>query len=188
MAVNVSPGGDGLLSTIANTAWLNAALTDFDFEVERSANGPAEPVHLADGRRLTMFAGDAAGGAFLFAGEGGEERPVVYAGSEGTGGLIAMGVREAVAMVVHLPSLHDALSAPLDDGTQLRERLERAEREIREYVPNVAEIRARVAAALDLPPADGLLERLHAAAVDDGYVVVSDEGNRYDPLAVWLRT
>jgi hypothetical protein len=135
-----------------------------------------------------MFAGDAAGGAFLFAGEGGEERPVVYAGSEGTGGLIAMGVREAVAMVVHLPSLHDALSAPLDDGTQLRERLERAEREIREYVPNVAEIRARVAAALDLPPADGLLERLHAAAVDDGYVVVSDEGNRYDPLAVWLRT
>jgi hypothetical protein len=99
-----------------------------------------------------------------------------------------MGVREAVAMVVHLPSLHDALSAPLDDGTQLRERLERAEREIREYVPNVAEIRARVAAALDLPPADGLLERLHAAAVDDGYVVVSDEGNRYDPLAVWLRT
>ena len=178
---------DRLLSTIVDTPWLNAALIDFDFEIERCANGPVEPVHLADGRALTMFAGDASGGAFLFAGEGGEERPVVYAGSEGTGGLIAMGVREAVAMVVHLPTLHDALVASLADGTRLREHLDRAEQEIREYRPDVAEVRARVAAALDLPPAAGLLERLHAAAVDDGYVVVSDEGNRYDPLAVWRR-
>ncbi|MFI5897781.1 hypothetical protein ACIA5D_47620 [Actinoplanes sp. NPDC051513] len=173
---------------VADTPWLNAALSDFDFEIERCANGPTEPVHLADGRTLTMFAGDASGGAFLFAGEGGEERPVVYAGSEGTGGLIAMGVHEAVAMVVHLPSLHDALVAPLDDGSRLRERLDRAEREISEYRPDVAEIRARVAAALDLPAAAGLLQRLHAAAVDDRYVVVSDQGNRYEPLAVWLRT
>ncbi len=111
----------------------------------------------------------------------------MYAGSEGSGGLIAMGVREAVAMVVHLPSLHDALAAPLDDGSRLRDRLELAEREIREYRPDVAEVRARVTAALDLPPAAGLLERLHAAAADDRYVVVSDVGNRYDPLAVWLR-
>jgi hypothetical protein len=178
---------DQLLSTIASTPWLNAALTDFDFEIGRCANGPTEPVHLADGRALTMFAGDASGGAFLFAGEGGEERPVVYASSEGTGGLIAMGVREAVAMVVHLPNLHDALAAPLADGARLRERLDLAERDIREYWPDVAEVRARVAAALDLPPAAGLLERLHAAAVEDGYVIVSDEGNRYDPLAVWRR-
>jgi hypothetical protein len=176
-----------LLSTIAGTPWLNAALTEFDFEVGRSADGPVEAVHLADGRTLTMFAGDASGGAFLFAGEGGEERPVVYAGSEGSGGLIAMGAREAVAMVVHLPSLHDALAAPLDDGPRLRDRLDRAEREIREYRPDVAELRARVAAALDLPPAAGLLERLHAAATDDSYVVVSDHGDRYDSLAVWLR-
>ena len=183
-----APMVDRLLSTIADTQWLKTALMEFDFEIERCANGPVEPVHLADGRALTMFAGDASGGAFLFAGEGGEERPVVYAGSEGTGGLIAMGVREAVAMVVHLPSLHDALAAPLDDGTRLRERLDQAEQEIREYQPDVAELRARVAAALDLPAAAGLLQRLHAAAVDDGYVVVSDQGNRYEPLAVWLRT
>ena len=174
---------DSLLDTIANTPWLNAALTDFDFEIERCANGPTEPVHLADGRALTMFAGDASGGAFLFAGEGGEERPVVYAGSEGTGGLIAIGVREALAMVVHLPSLHDALAAPLDDGPRLRKHLEQAEREIHEYRPDVDELRARVVAALDLPAAAGLLERLHAAAGDDGYVVISDEGNRYDSLA-----
>jgi hypothetical protein len=43
---------DRLLSTIATTPWLNAALTDFDFEIDRTANGPAEPVHLADGRTL----------------------------------------------------------------------------------------------------------------------------------------
>jgi hypothetical protein len=177
-----------VLDTIADTPWLNAALTDFDFEIERCANGPVEPVHLADGRSLTMFAGDASGGAFLFAGEGGEERPVVYAGSEGSGGLIAMGVREAIAMVVHLPSLQDALVASLDDGTRLREHLDLAEREIREYQPDVAEIRARVAAALELPAAAGLLQRLHAAVVDDGYVVVSDHGSRYAPLAAWLRS
>jgi hypothetical protein len=29
--------------------------------------------------------------------------------------------------------------------------------------------------------------QLHAAAVDDGYVIVSDQGDRYEPLAVWLR-
>jgi hypothetical protein len=56
------------------------------------------------------------------------------------------------------------------------------------HVPDVVEFRARVAAALDLPAAAGLSERLHAAAVDDGYVVVSDQGDRYEPLAVWLRT
>ena len=69
----------------------------------------------------------------------------------------------------------------------LRERLDQAEREIHGYRPDAAELRARVAAALDLPAAAGLLQRLHAVAVDDGKMVVSDQGNRYEPLAVWLR-
>ncbi|MEV4630792.1 hypothetical protein AB0J90_31465 [Micromonospora sp. NPDC049523] len=175
------------LTLIATTPWLAellATLCDLDFS--RIEQGPVEPVRLASGETLEMFAGDASGGAYLFAGSGGEERPVVYAGSEGEGGLVAIGLADALSVAIELPSLHDALTVPYgtDGGAALRAWLDQADREIREECPDLDAQRARLRDALHLPPPDGLLERLHAAAANHAYLPVSEHGT-YEPM---LRT
>lgn len=50
-----------------------AGVGDFDLD----SRGHVEAVHLASGVALEGFARDAAGGAYFFCGEGGEERPVL---------------------------------------------------------------------------------------------------------------
>lgn len=85
-----------------------------------------------------------------------------------------MNLRDALALRVGLPSLHDALALPLDD---LHHWLARADDEIRQDDATRAtedpgrleldEARARVREALDLPPAEELLARPHTAAADD---------------------
>ncbi|MFI8966490.1 hypothetical protein ACIGO8_30765 [Streptomyces sp. NPDC053493] len=52
-----------------------------DFDLDRGDH--VEDVHLASGATLEGFAGDGAGGTYFFWGDGGEERPVLYADSEG---------------------------------------------------------------------------------------------------------
>jgi hypothetical protein len=164
-----------LLAQIRATPWLAGLLARFDFDLTRVE--PVEQVHLADGEPLTPIAGDASGGTFLLTPSG----AVVYAGSEGEGGLIALDLRDALALVVGLPSLHDALAWPLDD--ELRASLAEADEEIRQDDaehdsggPGLDEARARVREALGLPPADGLLAGLHAAALDDAYRPISEHG------------
>jgi hypothetical protein len=173
-----------LLALIRDDPEIAALLVKFDFDIARVADGPAEPVHLAGGVPLTMIAGDAAGGAFLLAGTDGEQWPVVYAGSEGEGGLIATRLRDALALVVGLSSLHDALAMPLGDdgGARLRASLAQADDEIREDWPDLDDDRARLTAALELPPADGLLDALHTAAADEDYRPVSDRGDTYESM------
>ncbi|WP_245173597.1 hypothetical protein [Streptomyces aureus] len=45
------------------------------------------------------FVGDGAGGTFFFCGEGGEERPILYADSEGGAALVAIGLAELLLVV-----------------------------------------------------------------------------------------
>lgn len=170
-----------LLARIRATPWLAELLAaGFDFDVTRV--DPVEQVWLANGESLTPVAGDAGGGTFLLTSAG----AVVYAGSEGEGGLIAADLREALALVVGLPSLHDALARPLDDD--LRDRLDRIDEEIRQDDvlrgpdwPGLDEARARIRGALELPEADGLLDRLHEAAADEFYRPISEHGP-YEPM------
>lgn len=174
-----------LLAQIRVTPWVADLLaTHFGFDVKRT--DPVEQVHLAGGEPLTPIAGDGAGGTFLLTPSG----AVVYAGSEGEGGLIARDLRDALALVVGLPSLHDALARPL--GDDLRAWLADADEEMREdYAqrgpewPGLDQARSRIRQQLDLPPADDdLLAGLHAAAVDDAYRPVSEHGT-YTPIQPW---
>ncbi|MDI1465898.1 hypothetical protein QEZ54_33485 [Catellatospora sp. KI3] len=169
-----------VLARIEATPWLAELLARrFDFDLART--DPAEPVHLAGGEPLTPIAGDASGGTFLRTPSG----AVVYAGSEGEGGLIAHDLRDALALVVGLPSLHDALAVPF--GEELLRSLAEADEEIRQddaHDPGgqtLDEARALARQALDLPPADGLLAALHAAAADEAYRPISEHGP-YDPM------
>ncbi|MBV1853119.1 hypothetical protein [Catellatospora tritici] len=151
----------------------------FDFDLTRTDS--VEQVHLAGGEPLTPIAGDASGGTFLLTPSG----AVVYAGSEGEGGLVAHSLRDALALRVGLPSLHDALALPL--GDELLRSLAEADDFIREddaMDPDgqtLDEARAHARQALDLPHADGLLAALHAAAADEAYRPISEHGP-YEPM------
>ncbi|MFD0747952.1 hypothetical protein ACFQ1L_43885 [Phytohabitans flavus] len=172
-----------ILARIRSTPTIAKLLTDFDFDIDRVANGPVEPVHLASGEPLEMIAGDASGGAFMLVGSG-DERPVVYAGSEGEGGLIATSLRNALALVGSVSSIHDATARPLGDdgGADLHAWLAEADDEIREDWPDLDADRQRLREALDLPAADGLLEALHRLAADEAYRPISEAGDRYDSM------
>ncbi|GAA1849311.1 hypothetical protein [Asanoa iriomotensis] len=172
-----------LLEHIRATPWIAQALAEFDFDLSRVDNGPAEEVHLASGERLEMIAGDAAGGAFMLAGDG-ADRPVVYVGSEGEGGLIATTLRDALALIVGLSSIHDATAHPLGDdgGAKLRAWLAEADDEIRADWPDLDAARQRLRTELRLPAGTDLLADLHAAAADDRYRPISDAGDAYEAM------
>ncbi|MEU8068952.1 hypothetical protein AB0B20_04290 [Micromonospora sp. NPDC049151] len=63
-----------------------------DFDLDRRDH--VEDVHLASGVALEGLAGDGAGGTYFFCGDGGEERPVLYADSEGSAALVAIGLEQ----------------------------------------------------------------------------------------------
>jgi hypothetical protein len=173
-----------LLAQLRATPWLADLLAEqFDFDLTR--DDPIEPVHLANGESLTPIAGDGAGGTFLLTPSG----AVVYAGSEGEGGLIAVNLRDALALIVGLPNLHDALALPLGDelGPWLQEADDEIRRDDATRGPgrlSLDEARAQACQALGLPPADSdRLAALHAAAADDVYRPISEHG----PYASMLR-
>ena len=178
-----TPTDAAILERIRSTPSIAKLLTDFDFDIDRVANGPVEPIHLASGEPLEMVAGDASGGAFMLVGTG-DERPVLYAGSEGEGGLIATSLRNALALIASISGFHDATARPWGDdgGAALRAWLAEAGDEMREDWPDLDVDRERLRDALDLPPADGLLEALHRVAADETYRPISDAGDRYDSM------
>lgn len=171
-----------LLERVHSTPAIAKLLTDFDFDVDRVAAGPPEPVHLAGGEPLEMVAGDASGGAFMLVGTG-DERPVLYAGSEGEGGLIATSLRDALALIASVSSIHDATAGRWgDDGAAVLAMLAEADQELREDWPELDQDRQRLREALDLPAGEGLVEALHRLAADETYRPISDAGDRYESM------
>jgi hypothetical protein len=176
-----------LLDLIDRTPWIADSLTLFDFEVGRAADGPIQPVTLASGEQLEPIAGDATGGCFLLVGAG-ADRPVLYVGSEGEGGLVANSLREALALVVGVASLHDATRFPIeqDGGRALRDYLARADDEIREDWPELDADRDRLRNALGLPPIDdALLQSLQTAAADVTFRPLNEWGDLFRPMLAW---
>lgn len=91
-----------LLSTIRNCEEASAFLAgtcDFDLDW----HDHVEPVHLASGMELEGFARDGTGGTYFFCGQGAEERPVMYADSEGGAALLAIGMPELVQLLLVAP-------------------------------------------------------------------------------------
>ncbi|WP_369225136.1 hypothetical protein AB5J52_30305 [Streptomyces sp. R39] len=98
---------DDLLLRIEQEPSLAAALAwPGDFDVER--RDPVEDLALPTGIPLHPIAGCGAGGTYFLCGEAGaEERPVLYADSEGQAALIGADLVEAVTLVVVLPFWRD---------------------------------------------------------------------------------
>ncbi|MEU3983461.1 hypothetical protein AB0F77_25810 [Streptomyces sp. NPDC026672] len=149
-----------------------------DFDLERHDH--VEEVHLASGDALEGFAGDGTGGTFFFCGEGGEERPVLYADSEGGAALIALGLPELLRLLLVVPWWRDCLTFTVAESDE-------AGSEYLEDMPDLVERRDRVAAALglELPPAAEALARLRDVALGEGkdvVLVLTPENSPYEPL------
>ncbi|MEU7029207.1 hypothetical protein AB0A60_21280 [Streptomyces sp. NPDC046275] len=149
-----------------------------DFDLDLGDHG--EEVHLASGAALEGFAGDGAGGTFFFCGEGGEERPILYADSEGGSALVAIGLRELVRLLLVVPWWRDCQAFTEEEGRLL-------EADYLEDMPDLAARRDRAAEALglDLSGQAEVLARLKEVATRQGrdfVLIFTLEGHSYDPL------
>ncbi|MEW2513879.1 hypothetical protein [Streptomyces sp. NPDC046870] len=149
-----------------------------DFDLDRGDH--VEEVHLASGAALEGFAGDGAGGTFFFCGKGGEERPILYADSEGGAALVAIGLAELVRLLLVVPWWRDCQVFTDEESREL-------EAEYLEDMPDLAARRDRAAAALglDLPSQAEVLARSREVATrlgEDFVLIFTPEGHPYDPL------
>ncbi|MFE6848243.1 hypothetical protein [Streptomyces sp. NPDC057686] len=149
-----------------------------DFDLDRGDH--VEEVHLASGAALEGFAGDGAGGTFFFCGEGGEERPILYADSEGRAALVAIGLHELVRLLLVVPWWQDCQAFTDEESGEL-------EAEYLEDMPDLAARRDRAAAALglELPGQAEVLARLRKVATqlgEDFVLIYTPEGHPYEPL------
>ncbi|MFD3591654.1 hypothetical protein ACFWU5_02925 [Nocardia sp. NPDC058640] len=149
-----------------------------DFDLDRSDH--LEDVHLASGAPLQGFAGDGAGGTYFFCGEGGEERPIVYADSEGSAGLVAIGVPELLKLLLVVPWWRGCPSLNPDESHA-------ASAEYLRDLPDLFDRRDRAAVALglELPSESAVLEQLRRTATrgcEDYTLIFTPEGTRYEPL------
>ncbi|WP_306324575.1 hypothetical protein [Streptomyces venezuelae] len=149
-----------------------------DFNLDRGVH--VEEVHLASGAALEGFAGDGAGGTYFFCGEGGEERPILYADSEGGAALIAVGLPELMRLLLVVPWWRDCQAFTDEESREL-------EAEYLEDLPDFVARRDRAAAALGLglPDQAEALSRLREVATrlgEDYVLIFTPEGHSYEPL------
>jgi hypothetical protein len=172
-----------LLAYIRGSQQMTEDLAWLGFEPLRAGDLP-EPVTFAGDPPFDVIAGSDTGGYYLLIGEPAPQRPVVYVGSEGEGGLLTIGLADTLALLAGVASLHDTLNGSWDPdgGASVRAWVatclaEIAEDEVeRGVTPARAERQARVRDALNLPPADGLLESLHRNMADERYRPISEWG------------
>ncbi|MEV4620464.1 hypothetical protein AB0J74_17375 [Asanoa sp. NPDC049573] len=149
-----------------------------DFGLDRGDH--VEEVHLRSGAALEGFAGDGSGGTYFFCGAGGEDRPILYADSEGGAALLAIGLAELLRLLLVAPWWRDCPDCTAAESQQ-------AAAEYVADIPDLVAQRDRVAAVLGLtlPTEEDALSRLREVALGAGeeFVLVNtSEGNRYEPL------
>ncbi|MET7933323.1 hypothetical protein [Streptomyces sp. NPDC005322] len=162
----------------------------FDFDVD-TGDHHVEPVRLASGAPLEGIAGDAGGGTYFLCGDdGGEDRPVLFADSEGSAGVIGTNLTEALQLMIGLPCWDEALYRERQLGRELDEPELEALRaaddaefiedlELEDFPGMRAELLQRLGLA-PLPPLTRLLERGRAAvALDPDHVLLNEEGDAY---------
>ncbi|MBF9073900.1 hypothetical protein [Streptacidiphilus fuscans] len=176
---------DHLLDLIQSILDIHGLLrASFEFDIERKECGAS--LRLASGAPLEPIAGDFTGGAYFLCAEEGGRRPVVFATSEGEGGLIADDLADALEIIIGLERQDCLRFSGGGDVEVMQASAWHLERYLARDHPEIAEERARVAAALSLRvlPVPDLVIRLQAAAsrTEPHYVVATDDGDLYDPL------
>ncbi|MFJ8827768.1 hypothetical protein ACIREE_39285 [Streptomyces sp. NPDC102467] len=92
---------DHLLDLIQTTAEIDLLLrSSFGFDIHRKHYG--EDFRLASRAPLEVIAGESAGGTYFLCAEQNGRRPVVFASSEGEGGLLADDLADALEIIIGL--------------------------------------------------------------------------------------
>ncbi|MFF2079905.1 hypothetical protein ACFVXG_34740 [Kitasatospora sp. NPDC058162] len=162
----------------ATPATVDYLLWPGDFSLD--AYSHVEEVVLASGEALEEVGKCAAGGTFFLCGEGGDERPVLYADSEGGAALLAADLEELVRLLLAVPWWHDFVRLTEEESAEAAEAYLADE-------PDLLADRDAAAAAigLEVPTPAEALARLREAAFGLGpaYVLLNAvEGNAYRPL------
>ncbi|WP_447003553.1 hypothetical protein ACRAKI_28380 [Saccharothrix isguenensis] len=149
-----------------------------DFELDRREHG--EEVHLASGAALEGFAGEGGGGTYFFCGDGGEERPILHADSEGRASLVAIGLPELLRLLLVAPWWRDCRTFSAEEVAGLAA-------EYRQDIPDLPAQQARAAEALGLTLPTGIeaVTRLREVATGPGkdfVLIFTPENTPYDPL------
>ncbi|MFJ8045455.1 hypothetical protein ACIRBX_33605 [Kitasatospora sp. NPDC096147] len=175
---------DHLLDLIRATPEIGLLLgSSFAFDIHRTYHG--DDLRLASGAPLEVIAGESAGGAYFLCGEQNGRRPVVFASSEGEGGLLADDLADALEIIIGL-EWQDCLSFSGGGDVEVMQiSAQHLRRSRGTYNPDIDAEAAQVAAALSLSvvPVTDLVVRLHAAAskTEPDYVVTDDDGAVFDP-------
>src|SRR5437899_1023249 len=99
--VQAMTSSDHLLDLIQTTPEIDLLLrSSFGFDIHRKHYG--DGFRLASGSPLEVIAGESAGGAYFLCGEQNGRRPVVFASSEGEGGLLADDLADALEIIIGL--------------------------------------------------------------------------------------
>ncbi|MFG2002845.1 hypothetical protein ACGFNU_27155 [Spirillospora sp. NPDC048911] len=169
------------IKTIEETPWIADMLAAvFDFDVTDPSHTPIEPLHLAGGGRLDPIARDGAGGTYYLCGDG-DERPVLYADSEGGAALLAPSLAAALAIIIQLPFWRDCLGP--DDLEKIRASIPALEQEYLDEEPDLSLHRTRLLDALNLTPGDALpLLLATARGAGPEYAVLNEDGDPYESL------
>jgi len=149
-----------------------------DFDLDRGDHG--EDVRLASGAALEGFAGHGAGGTYFFCGEGGEERPILFADSEGRAAVVAVGLPELLRLLLVAPWWQDCQTFTAEESRKLAA----------EYLEDIPDLWARrdsaaAALGLSLPTEADALARLREVASVTGrdfVLIFTPEDEPYDAL------
>ena len=136
----------------------------FDFALEWPPSDPAG-FELADDTPFEIVGGDGAGNRFALLGSPtSEQRPLLYVDHEGEAGVIAGSFHEGMQIIVDMPYWRDVLK--FAGGGEL-EPMQRAvphlERDLREEVGDIDQLRDEVRRGLALAPLPDAVIRLHSA-------------------------
>jgi hypothetical protein len=170
----------GLIQTKPEIALLLRSSFGFDIHRKHSGDG----LKLASGAPLEAIAGEFAGGAYFLCAEQNGRRPVVFASSEGEGGLLADDLADALEIIIGL-GWQDCLSFSGGGDVEVMQiSAHHLERSRDKYNPDIDNEAAQVATALSLRlvPVTDLVIRLHAAAskTEPDYVMTDDAGQAFD--------
>ncbi|MER5948157.1 hypothetical protein ABT127_19085 [Streptomyces sp. NPDC001904] len=173
---------DRLLNLIQTTPEIDLLLrSSFGFDIHRKRYGNG--LRLASGP-LEVIAGESAGGAYFLCAEQNGRRPVVFASSEGKGGLLAEDLADALEIIIGLEWRYCLTFSGGGDVEIMQITAQHLERSRDEYNPDIDSEAVQVAAALSLRilPVTDLVIRLREAAskTEPDYVVTDDDGQEFD--------
>ncbi|MGY0021291.1 hypothetical protein ACVHNB_20275 [Streptomyces sp. YJ-C3] len=176
---------DRLLDLIQTTPEIDLLLrSSFGFDIHRKHYG--DGFRLASGAPLEVIAGESAGGAYFLSGEHNGRRPVVFASSEGEGGLLAEDLADALEIIIGLEWRNCLSFSGGGDVEIMQITAQHLERSRDKHNPDIDSEAVQVAAALSLRilPVTDLVIRLQAAVskTEPDYVVTDDDGQEFDPL------